>query len=136
MNPTIIIIIADVTPRNEIKANRKIYFYDNGIRNALIGQLQPLALRQDTGQLWENFLISERLKFLSYSENFANCYFWRTTQQQEVDYVEERDGKIYGYEFKLSERRKVRFPKTFTGAYKPENSIVSRHNFRDFVTRL
>ncbi len=121
--------------RNEIKANCKIYFYDNGIRNAIIGQLQPLPLRQDTGQLWENFLINERLKYLSYSESFVNCFFWRTTQQQEVDYVEERDGKIFGYEFKWSERRKVRFPKTFTETYKAETSVVSRHNFRDFITR-
>jgi len=122
--------------RNEIKTNRKIYFYDNGIRNALIGQLQPLAVRQDTGQLWENFLMSERLKFLSYSGNYVNCYFWRTIQQQEIDYVEERGGSIYGYEFKWSERRKFRFPKSFTESYKSLNTVVTRSNFRDFVTSL
>jgi len=119
--------------RNEIKSNRKIYFYDNGIRNAVIGQLQPLSARQDIGQLWENFLISERLKQLSYSNLLHNKYFWRTAQQQEVDYVEERDGKLFGFEFKWSEKRKFSFPKTFTSNYNSENLLVNRENFRDFL---
>lgn len=119
--------------RNEIKTNRKIYFYDNGIRNALIGMLQPIAVRQDIGPLWENFLISERLKLLSYSNSMANTYFWRTTQQQEVDYIEEVEGKIYGYEFKWNDKRKFKFPKTFVNAYNAENRIISRKNFREFI---
>lgn len=119
--------------RNEIKSNRKIYFYDNGIRNAVIGQLQPVSARQDIGQLWENFLISERLKQLSYSNSLHNKYFWRTAQQQEVDYVEEQNGKIFGYEFKWNERRKYSFPKTFTTTYNSENLVVNRENFRDFL---
>lgn len=119
--------------RNEIKSNRKIYFYDNGIRNAIIGQLQPLSARQDIGQLWENFLISERFKRLNYSGLLHNKYFWRTAQQQEVDYVEERNGNLYGYEFKWSEKRKFSFPKTFTTTYNSENLLVNRENFRDFL---
>ncbi len=74
--------------RNEIKANRKIYFYDNGVRNMLIGNFNNLEFRQDKGALWENFLVSERMKMLSYTNSLAEPYFWRTTQQQEIDYIE------------------------------------------------
>lgn len=119
--------------RNEIKTNRKIYFFDNGIRNAVIGQLQPWPVRQDTGQLWENFLISERVKVLSYFNGVVNRYFWRTAQQQEVDYVEEVGGQFFGYEFKWSDKRKVKFPKTFSQTYQSVNTVVHRGNFRDFV---
>ena len=119
--------------RNEIKSNRKVYFYDNGVRNAIIGQLQPLAIRQDIGALWENFLMSERLKVVQYHQLNLNSYFWRTRQQQEVDYVEEKNGKFLGYEFKWNERRKVKFPKTFTEAYNANNLIINRANFRDFI---
>ncbi|MFV0266961.1 MAG: ATP-binding protein [Draconibacterium sp.] len=79
--------------RNEIKQNRKIYFYDNGIRNMIIGDFKPLNLRLDKGALWENFLVSERLKQNIYKDTFARTYFWRTQQQQEIDFVEEKDGK-------------------------------------------
>ena len=107
-------IIFRLTPlsrnlRNEIKAKNKVYFYDNGIRNAVIGQLQPLALRQDTGALWENFLLSERVKQISQNKNLRQFYFWRTTQQQEVDYVEEVNGAFFAYEFKWNERKKIKF---------------------------
>jgi predicted AAA+ superfamily ATPase len=119
--------------RNEIKKNRKIYFYDNGIRNALIGQLQPLSIRQDKGQLWENFLMSERKKVLDYQNSLSNSFFWRTKQQQEVDYVEEVNGNFSGYEFKWSEKKGGVFPKTFSAAYNSANFVVSRKNFRDFV---
>lgn len=119
--------------RNEIKEGRKIYFYDNGIRNAVIGQLQPLALRQDIGALWENFLMSERLKQLSYAKSVANSYFWRTSAQQEVDYVEEHHGIIYGFEFKWNPKRTKSLPTTFTKNYQSVNNTVTRENFRDFV---
>jgi predicted AAA+ superfamily ATPase len=119
--------------RNEIKTSRKIYFYDNGIRNAVIGQLQPLALRQDVGALWENFLISERKKILGYSKSLANCYFWRTKQQQEVDYLEETEGRITGYEFKWNPKQAKRLPLTFSQAYQSAGSCVTRENFRDFL---
>ena len=118
--------------RNEIKAKNKIYFYDNGIRNAVIKQFQALPIRQDVGVLWENFLISERLKQIS-NEIPRNYYFWRTTQQQEVDYVEEVNGTFYGYEFKWNERKKIKFPLTFTNNYNAHNLGINKTNFREFV---
>lgn len=118
--------------RNEIKAKNKIYFYDNGIRNAVIRQFQALPIRQDIGILWENFLISERLKQIR-KEIPRNYYFWRTTQQQEVDYVEEVNGKFYGYEFKWNEKKKIKFPLTFTKNYNALNLGINKTNFREFV---
>ena len=126
--------------RNEIKRNRKIYFYDNGIRNMIIGNFNPLKLRTDVGALWENFLISERKKQNLYKETFARMYFWRTKQQQEIDFVEEKDGKIYGFEFKWKtpalqsgRKSKIKLPETFTKTYNAETKIVDRKNFREFV---
>jgi uncharacterized protein len=119
--------------RNEIKTNRKIYFYDNGIRNAVIGQLQPFSVRQDIGALWENFIISERLKFLNNNRIYGNQYFWRTSQQQEVDYVEEIDGKFFAYEIKWNPKKKVNFPKTFTETYKPKTQVINRESFNNLI---
>ena len=119
--------------RNEIKTNKKIYFYDNGIRNMIIGNFDPLDLRQDKGALWENFLISERVKQNEYKQSLARKYFWRTKQQQEVDYVEDIGGKIFGYEFKWSEKKSNKLPKTFTEIYNSENKTITRNNFREFV---
>lgn len=118
--------------RNEIKRNRKIYFYDNGIRNMIIGNFNQLDLRTDIGALWENFLISERKKENIYKDTFARMYFWRTKQQQEIDFVEEKDGKIYGFEFKWK-AKKVKLPETFIKTYKAETKIIDRSNFREFV---
>jgi uncharacterized protein len=120
--------------RNEIKTNRKIYFYDNGIRNAVIGQLQPIANRQDIGKLWENFIISERKKFLNNNQLFANMYFWRTLQQQEIDYVEELDGKFYATEIKWNPKKTSRFSKSFLNAYNPITTIINRDNFKSFLS--
>lgn len=105
--------------RNELKKSRKIYFYDNGIRNAIINNFQPLALRSDQGALWENFIISERQKYLHFHEVFTNRYFWRTKQQQEIDYLEDRNGQLYAYEFKWKTKRAPgsHFSKTFLNAY-------------------
>lgn len=119
--------------RDEIKTNRKIYFYDNGVRNVVTGLLQPFQIRSDIGVLWENFLMSERIKFLHYSGIYVRQYFWRTKQQQEIDYVEDINGQIYGYEFKWNEKRNVRFSKTFTTNYNAINTPINRINFRDFV---
>ncbi|MDF2475686.1 MAG: ATPase [Sphingobacterium sp.] len=119
--------------RNEIKTNRKIYFYDNGIRNAVIQNFNPIELRDDVGALWENFLISERLKHNSYSRHFGNRYFWRTKQQQEIDYVEERDGRITGYEFKWNPKAKAKIPSNFVETYNAEIKVISKDNFRTFV---
>jgi len=118
--------------RNEIKQNRKIYFFDNGIRNMIIGNFSPLDLREDKGALWENFLVSERLKQNLYKERFAKLYFWRTRQQQEIDFVEERDGKVSAFEFKWK-GKKSSFPQKFTETYKAETYLIDRGNFRDFV---
>jgi len=119
--------------RNEIKANKKIYFYDNGIRNMVIGNFNPLELRTDKGALWENFLISERIKQIEYKQSLAHTYFWRTQQQQEVDFVEEKGGKIYGYEFKWQKKKTQKLPKTFTETYNAETMVIDRENFREFV---
>ncbi len=119
--------------RNEIKMNKKIYFYDNGIRNMVIGNFNPLELRTDKGALWENFLISERIKQIEYKQSLARIYFWRTKQQQELDFVEEHSGKVYGYEFKWNNRKKARLPKTFIEAYNAESKVIDRNNFREFV---
>lgn len=119
--------------RNEIKKNKKIYFYDNGIRNVIIGNFNDLNLRQDKGGLWENFLISERIKQNEYKMTLAKSYFWRTTQQQEVDYVEEINQKIYGYEFKWNPKKKVKLPKTFVEKYEAEEALINKENFRGFV---
>jgi len=110
--------------RNELKKSRKIYFFDNGIRNAVINQFSPMESRTDKGVLWENFIISERLKFLEYEEKFCNKYFWRTTAQQEIDYIEEENGKIFAFEFKWNNKSKSKFSKTFINEYHPEQSIV------------
>lgn len=120
--------------RNEIKRNRKIYFYDNGVRNALINNFQPLSMRNDTGALWENFLVSERKKLLEYDKIKAHIYFWRTKFQQKIDYVEEKDGQIYAWEFKWSANRKTSFPNSFVDAYEPFCQVVTRENFRNFLS--
>jgi len=119
--------------RNEIKTNIKIYFYDNGIRNALIQNYNPINLRDDIGSLWENFLISERLKRNTYHKHYSNTFFWRTTNQQEIDYVEESGGKITGYEFKWSPKRKVKIPNSFVKTYNAEVILINQDNFREFV---
>lgn len=119
--------------RNEIKTNQKIYFCDTGIRNMVIGNFNALDLRQDKGALWENFLISERIKKLSYENSLAKSYFWRTAQQQEIDYVEEEAGKMTGYEIKWNEKAKVKIPKLFSETYKAETEILNRENFRKFL---
>lgn len=120
--------------RNELKKKRKIYFYDNGIRNAVLNNFSPLELRTDAGHLWENFLISERVKALSFHRIWANHYFWRTHSQQEIDYLEERDGKLFAYEIKWN-NMKVSFPKSFLEAYpNHETSVVNKTNFEAFVS--
>lgn len=119
--------------RNELKKSRKIYFYDNGIRNSLISNFSPLALRQDKGQLWENYLVSERQKYLHYHQVHCNRYFWRTTQQQEIDYIEEKNGILYAFEFKYSPKQKAKLPGTFSSAYpKTRFSVVNSENYLDF----
>ncbi len=119
--------------RNEIKKNIKIYFYDNGIRNIIIGNFNTLELRQDTGALWENFLISERIKKIHYQNALAKPYFWRTVQQQEIDYVEEEAGKITGYEIKWNAKAKVKANSMFKETYNAAIHVLNRDNFRPFL---
>ena len=118
----------------ELKRGRKIYFYDNGIRNSLIANFNLPELRNDIGALWENFVVSERQKYLQYEEVWTNRYFWRTTDQQEIDYVEERDGKFFAYEIKWNTKKKPRLSKTFSRAY-PDNeyTIINPDNFEKFI---
>lgn len=119
--------------RNEIKANKKIYFYDNGVLNMLIGNFTTFQLRQDKGALWENFLVSERMKQLSYKQSIAKSYFWRTTTQQEIDYVETNADEVAAFEFKWATNKKVKLPKSFMDAYNPSFLVVNKDNFREFL---
>jgi predicted AAA+ superfamily ATPase len=122
--------------RNEISTTRKIYFYDNGIRNALIGNFSPLSLRQDKGALWENFLLSERLKCNRYARrHFVNTYFWRTKQGQEIDYLEESNGRIEAFEIKWNFKRKPLAPSAFASAYSEYDFAgITPDNFTSFLT--
>jgi predicted AAA+ superfamily ATPase len=120
--------------RNELKASKKIYFYDNGIRNALISSFQILEGRQDIGALWENYLVSERLKRNRYTKFYGNTYFWRTKDKQEIDYLEEKDSKLSAFEFKWTNKKKHHITKTFTNAYpESEISIIHSENYAEFV---
>ena len=122
--------------RSELKKSRKIYFYDNGIRNALIQNYKPLELRTDTGALWENFMVSERKKFIEYNDIYSNTYFWRTHTQQEIDYIEERDGMLYAFAFKWNEKKKAKMPNAFAQAYpRHEFQCVDRINYLNFITK-
>ena len=120
--------------RNELKKSTKIYFFDNGVRNALISNFNSLAIRDDIGALWENFLISERYKRNSYSMNYGKFYFWRTTQQQEIDYIEEIDGQLNCYEFKWSATKKATLSMTFSSNY-PNSTFrtINQENYLDFI---
>ena len=120
--------------RNELKKSRKIYFYDNGLRNAILGNYVSISSRQDAGALWENFFIAERMKYLHYNRIYAKQYFWRTTQQQKIDYLEETNGQLSAFEIKWNPIKKVSFPLTFTRNY--PNAItqaISQENFWDFI---
>ena len=108
----------------------KIYFYDLGIRNILIDNLKPLKDRIDKGQLWENFLIIERIKKLAYKKDYASIYFWRTYTGAELDYVEEKEGKLFGFEFKYGNKR-GKVPESWIKAY--HNSGYESINFNNYL---
>ncbi len=120
--------------RKEVTKKSKWYFYDNGLRNVLIANMNPLELRNDIGQLWENYIISERIKHQRYSEMIVNNYFWRSFVQQVVDCVEELCGILFCFEFKWSPSKKTRPPKAWREAY-PESifEIVHQDNYRTFL---
>lgn len=121
--------------RSEVVSTSKYFFFDNGIRNAVISQFNPLDLRNDTGSLWENFLMMERMKKRLYKNIHGYSYFWRTYGQKEIDLIEEREGKIFPYEFKWSPKSKVLSPKEWITAYpKAENLLtVTPDNYPDFI---
>lgn len=113
--------------RNEIKKNKKVYFYDTGVINAIIRNFNALNNRNDVGALWQNYMISERKKYLHQNQIEANLFFWRTTQQQEIDYVEKRADKLLAVEFKWNEKAKDKIPTTFIKAYPDtETKILSK----------
>ena len=118
--------------RKEISKRDKIYFWDLGIRNMLIDNFSPFSFRNDIGALWENFVISERMKYLSYNEIYASSYFWRTYTGAELDYVEEHNGKLYGYEIKFKKARR-KAPKAWVENYGSHFQCITRDNFWEFV---
>ena len=121
--------------RNELKASRKIYFWDLGIRNAIIGNLAQIENRTDAGELWENFAIAERLKQNAYQNSFAQCWFWRTQQQKEIDYIEEENGMIHAFEFKWNEHKaRTKCPESFSTAY-PDAlfQVITPKNIEEFL---
>lgn len=122
--------------RKELKKGKKIYFYDNGVRNALIGNYAPVEIRTDVGALWENYVVSEMYKLEQNSGRFGNFYFWRTADQQEIDLVVERDGVLSAYEIKWNSNAKVRLSKTFATSY-PNHSFFHVHpgNIDEFLLK-
>jgi len=119
--------------RKEISKNSRYYFYDNGIRNGLINNFNVLDIRNDVGMLWENYIVVERIKKQEYLEIFSNNYFWRTHNQKEIDFIEERNGKLYGYEIKWG-NKKPQSPKEWKGTYSnAEYKIINRENYLDFI---
>lgn len=120
--------------RKEVNKSSMYYFLDNGIRNILIGNLNPIHLRNDMGILWENYMVSERVKLQNYNHILVYNYFWRTYDQQEIDWVEDRGGKLYGYEFKWNSRKKVKAPGAWTKAYPDaEYHVVNPTNYSDWL---
>lgn len=124
--------------RNELKKSRKIYFYDIGIRNAILNNYTPFENRdsREIGSLWENFLILERMKYAEYNRFFCNRYFWRTKQQNEIDYIEEYDGRLHTYEFKWIKDTDTKYPALFMNTYKGStHEVINRENFYTFVMK-
>jgi predicted AAA+ superfamily ATPase len=121
--------------RNELTKTRKVFFYDNGIRNAVLGDYRPLALRNDKGGLWENFLVAERLKMNRFHGFYGHMYFWRTVSQQEMDYIEEYDGGLHAYEFKWSAEENAKMPASFAEAYPGTTfNVIHSGNYQSFLT--
>lgn len=119
--------------RNELRKLRKIYFFDNGVRNALINNFNSLDRRNDAGQLWENFIISERVKINSNHGNDYNMYFWRTHDKKEIDYLEEKNGKLYGYKIKLGSGR-LSGVKLFLDTYPDsEFKVIKKDNYNELI---
>ncbi len=120
--------------RKEISKTSRYYFYDIGIRNAVIGNFNYLKNRDDVGKLWENFIITERIKKLSYHNIYTNIYFWRTWDKKEIDLVEEKDGNLYGYEIKWSTTKKISTPSDWRNTYpNAKYKVITPENYLEFV---
>lgn len=120
--------------RNEIKKGKKIYFYDNGLRNAIISNFAPEDARNDMGALWENMMMSERVKRNAYTKSYAQLFFWRTHDQSEIDLIEEIDGQLHAFEFKLKPGKKAQLPSSFKNNYPNSTfSVITPDNFWEFV---
>lgn len=120
--------------RNELKKSRKVYFFDNGIRNSLIANFEQIENRTDIEALWENYLVSERVKYLAYQQKWVNNWYWRTTEQQEINYVEEENGQLSAYEFKWNPKAKGSIPNSFKKTYPTATiNIIHRENFEQFL---
>ena len=123
--------------RTELTKGKKIYFYDNGIRNAVIQNFAPLSMRNDNGALWENFFISERLKNNHYSQRYVRSYFWRTTEKQEIDYIEENDGQLHLFEMKWNEKKgNSKLPNIFLETYHPNSTSIITANYLQWLINL
>lgn len=122
--------------RNEIKTHRKIYFYDTGVRNAVINNFNPITLRNDKGALWENFVINERMKFLEYHQKNIQSYFWRARQGGEVDLLEHKNGKLHAYEIKWNKLSKFKLRIAFTKSYQADFTGIHTENFLLFVSEI
>ena len=121
--------------RNEISKKKKYYFVDVGVRNAVIEQFQPLDKRNDVGQLWENFLVMERIKKQTYLPIYAHNYFWRTWEGKEIDFIEEKDGAFFAYEFKWSTKKKPKAPELFLDTYQTARfQVVTPDNYFEFIS--
>jgi predicted AAA+ superfamily ATPase len=120
--------------RKEITKSNRWYFYDNGIRNGIINNFNRLEARNDVGELWENYLVTERIKFQNYNQKSVSNFFWRTYDQQELDWLEEENGKLSGFEFKWNENRKAKIPTAFAKAY-PEATfeVINKQNYLEFI---
>lgn len=120
--------------RNELKFCRKIYFWDCGIRNAVIGNYLMAESRMDTGALFENYIVTERLKKLRYDKSYAKSYFWRSKTKQEIDYIEDMDGQLTAVEVKWNPKRKAALPKSFAEAYpEVDFKVVTRDNYESIL---
>jgi len=119
--------------RKELNKSKKIYFYDLWIRNAVINDFNDIENRRDVWDLWENFLIIERMKYNSYYDNFLSSYFWKNYNQQEIDYIEDYNSKLYAYEIKWG-KKKVKLPQSFAKTYQNANfELVNKQNYLNFV---
>lgn len=122
--------------RKEVNKSSKYYFLDNGVRNILVGNLNPIHLRNDMGELWENYMISERIKYQNYNDMLVYNYFWRTYDQQEIDWIEDRGGRLYGFEFKWNSNKNPKIPGAWKKAYPDADyQVINPDNYTEWLLR-